>query len=192
MTVVVVDADADDAPPTPVATAPSAAALGRPAGALSRLLSADRVVVWDDPVTRLDVRRRLVDAIVRGVPGLNHDRVMAALAEREAQGSTFLNEGVALPHARLKELTTVQVALGLTHAGVLDADTTKPVEAAFLLLSPAAGANVHLQLLAQVGRVLQDRGLRRALARARTPGDAVGAIQDFEAASSPRASAAVV
>ena len=188
VTVVVVDADADDTPPTTVAPA-AGLAPARPAGALGRLLSAGRVVVWDDPVTRLDVRRRLVDAIVGDVPGLSHDRVMAALAQREAQGSTFLNEGVALPHARLEELSAPQVALGLTHAGVLDADTAKPVEAAFLLLSPAAGANVHLQLLAQVGRALQDRGLRRALARARTPAEAVEALQDFEAASSPRASA---
>ena len=45
-----------------------------------------------------------------------------------------------------------QVALGLTHGGVLDAPTDKPVEVVFLLLSPTTGSNVHLQLLAKVGR----------------------------------------
>ena len=54
----------------------------------------------------------------------------------------------------------------------------------FLLLSPATGANVHLQVLAKAGRALQNRELRSALARASTPAEAMEAIQDFEAASS--------
>ena len=70
--------------------------------------------------------------------------------------------------------------LGLTHAGVLDAPTEKPIEVVFLLLSPASGASVHLQLLAKVGRALQSRDLRRALLMSATPTQAAEAIQDFE------------
>jgi len=94
---------------------------------------------------------------------------------------------VALPHARIEGLESPQCALGLTHAGVLDAPTDKPIEAVFLLLSPASGASVHLQLLAKVGRALQSRDFRKALAFANTPEEAAEAIQDFEAASSGKA-----
>jgi mannitol/fructose-specific phosphotransferase system IIA component (Ntr-type) len=111
--------------------------------------------------------------------------VLQKLADREAMGSTFLNEGVALPHARLDELAAPQLALGLTHAGVMDGGTDKPIEAVFLLLSPTVGANVHLQLLSRFGRALQDRALRRALAVAESPQAAIDAIHDFEAATSP-------
>ncbi len=193
VTVTVVDADASDAgaPPTAGPTpAPAPPADGTaPGGTLSRLLTADRIAIWDDAVTRDEVRRGLVTAIRRALPSLPYDRVLRKLAERESQGSTYLNEGVALPHARLDEVTVPQVALGLTHAGVLDAGTDKPVEAVFLLLSPTTGANVHLQLLSRFGRALQDRALRRALAKARTPAQALAAIQDFEAAASPRSAA---
>ncbi|HMB95406.1 MAG TPA: PTS sugar transporter subunit IIA, partial [Tepidisphaeraceae bacterium] len=142
------------------------------------------IVIWEDPTSRQDIQRRLVEAITKDSPSLNYEQVIAKLAQREGQGSTFLNEGVALPHARMDELKEPQVALGLTHAGVLDASTDKPVEAVFLLLSPSDGANVHLQLLAKVGRALQNRELRRALHQARTPTEALEAIEDFEAAAS--------
>jgi two-component system sensor histidine kinase KdpD len=184
VTVVVVDSEsqerlAGEAPaPAAAATRPAAA------GTLSRLLSEKRIIVWDDPVSRDTIRQKLTDSVVSTTPGLNRDAVLRKLAERESLGSTYLNEGVALPHARLEELMSPQVALGLTHAGVLDAPTEKPIEAVFLLLSPASGANVHLQLLAKVGRALQSRDLRKALNQARTPAEALEAIQDFEAAAS--------
>jgi two-component system sensor histidine kinase KdpD len=177
VTVVVVDAQSHE--PTPAAGA------GKP-GSLSSLLTADRIIIWEDAVSRQDVIGRLAKAIAVNTPELKEQTILGKLTEREALGSTFLNEGVALPHARLDELMSPQVALGLTHGGVLDAPTEKPIEAVFLLLSPRSGANIHLQLLAKVGRALQSRELRRALALATTPQEALQEIQDFEAAASPK------
>ena len=188
VTVVVVDAESDEATvQSAAASKPKPVDGKRPAsaGSLSAVLSPDRVLIWDEPVQGNDVRRQLVEAIARTTPGLNKVRVIQKLADREAMGSTYLNEGVALPHARLEELTTPQVALGLTHAGLLDAGTEKPIEAVLLLLSPVEGGAVHLQLLSRFGRALMERRLRRILAAARTPADAVDAICGFEAASDP-------
>jgi two-component system sensor histidine kinase KdpD len=190
VTIVVVDAESGERirgehteRPEPGSAKSATAAVG-PKGTLSRLLSPARIVIWEDPTTKRDVQRRLVEAITRDAVGVTYEQVTQKLAEREAQGSTFLNEGIALPHARLDALREPQVSLGLTRSGVLDAATEKPVEAIFLLLSPTSGANVHLQLLAKVGRALQNRELRRSLQRARTPQDALEAIRDFEAAAS--------
>ena len=59
-----------------------------------------------------------------------------------------------------------------------------------MLLSPARGANAHLQLLAKAARLLQSRELRRRLAKARTAADALDEIRLWEhantAASKPR------
>jgi two-component system sensor histidine kinase KdpD len=191
VTVVVVDVEAEDAnayefvePSAPAAK--SKAGEAKTAGTLSKLLSPERILIWDDPVSRQDLRTQLAKAITSNTPGLNEQTIVAKLAEREALGSTFLNEGVALPHARIDGLDSPQVALGLTHAGVLDVPTERPIEAVFLLLSPTTGANVHLQLLAKVGRALQSRDLRKALAHAKTPVAALEAIEDFEAAASGR------
>jgi two-component system sensor histidine kinase KdpD len=189
VTIIVVDAESDErtASTTPAPKLSTADLASRPAGTLTRLLPPNRILIWDDPVSRWDVRQALVRAVIATTPSLNENLVLDKLAEREKQGSTFLNEGVALPHARIEGLDSPQCALGLTHAGFLDVQTEKPIETVFLLLSPASGASVHLQLLAKVGRALQSRDLRRALSGASTPEQAAEAIQDFEAAASGKA-----
>jgi two-component system, OmpR family, sensor histidine kinase KdpD len=186
VTIIVVDAESEERSSTDYVDTSHAATMSavRPAGVLSRLLTPDRIVVWEDPVSKDDIRRRLAKAVVAATPGLDEKTVLEKINEREQQGSTFLNEGVALPHARLEGLEHPVVALGLTHGGVLDVPTERPIEAIFLLLSPMSGANIHLQLLAKVGRALQNQDLRRALAEARTPSEALDAIQDFEAFAS--------
>jgi two-component system sensor histidine kinase KdpD len=191
VTIVVVDAESDERTTHDFSEpqAPSVSANGaknRPAGVLSRLLSPERIVLWEDPVTRQDVRMQLVEAIVRNDPALDKSLVQQKLLDREQLGSMYLNEGVALPHARIPGLAEPQVALGLTHGGVLDSQTDKPVEAVFLLLSPESGASIHLQLLARVGRALQNRDLRRLLEQARSADEALEAIQDYEASASGR------
>jgi two-component system sensor histidine kinase KdpD len=184
VTVVVVDADSQEGMAGEFVEPTSEAAAPLKVGTLTRLLSEPRILVWEEPIPRSEIRSRMVDAIVANTPKLTKEAVIKKLAEREQQGSTFLNEGVALPHARFDELMSPQVALGLTHGGVLDAPTDKPVEVVFLLLSPTSGANVHLQLLGKVGRAMMNRDLRKSLSQARTPAEALGAIQDYEAAVS--------
>ena len=183
LTLVVVDAESDES------TAAASAAKETPAVALdsakvplSRLLTTNRVLVWQDPVTQKEVISALVKSIVANNSLLSLDVVLNKLAERESQGSTFLNEGIALPHARLESLAAAEVAIGLTHGGILDAPTKRPIEIVFLLLSPASGANIHLQLLAKAGRALQNRELRRALNESMTANKAIEALSEFEAA----------
>jgi two-component system sensor histidine kinase KdpD len=190
VSIVVVDAESDERTSTEFVepNAPSTDGVARPPGVLSGLLSTERIVIWKDPITTADIRRRLVEAVTGGNPELKPEHVIEKLLEREKQGSTYLNEGVALPHARLDEIKEPLVALGLTHGGVLDAQTDKPVEAVFLLLSPESGSNIHLQLLARAGRALQNRGLRRALSEAQTPVEALQAIREYESTSAVRSS----
>jgi PTS system nitrogen regulatory IIA component len=174
ITVIVVDAEADETLATPAPVTPVSA----PAST-GNLLSPQRIVIWNDPVSKETIFRQLVDAILPGT-GLSADGILAKLNEREKTGSTFLNEGVALPHARIEGLKEAQIALGLTHAGILDSPTALPNEVVFMLLSPTQGATVHLQLLAKAARLLQSRELRKRLAKAQTPEEALDSIRTFE------------
>ncbi len=182
VTVVVVDADSEEqlASNLPAAPSSDSAAVAAPARppALADLLQPQRVVIWEDPVSKEQILRTLAQAAIDGTPGVDLAMVAAKLAEREAQGSTFLNEGVALPHARLDRLTAPRLAIGLTHAGVLDAPTEKPVEVVVLLLSPTTGPASHLQLLAAAGRSLQKKDVRARLRDAQTPDQAIRILSE--------------
>lgn len=184
VTVIVVDVEAEpehavDGAPPALRDTPPASPLPGSRAALGAMLSPERVLILDDPVTKQDLLARLAEMVARG-SGVPVAVVLASVAEREAQGSTFLNEGVALPHARVDGLRTPRVALALTRAGVLDAPTTNPVEVALMFLSPSEDAPSHLRMLAAAGRLLQGGELRRRLRRAASPDDVVAALQAAE------------
>lgn len=181
VTVIVVDVEAEEAAaaemppdtmPAPVQLKPSQI------GPIGSLLTPKRVLIWEDAVSREDIFRNMAAAIAGpGTPSA--PELISKLREREATGSTFLNEGVALPHARIEGLQAPLVAIGLTHGGVLDSNSERPVDAVFMLLTPAQGAT-HLQLLAKASRLLQNQDLRRRLAKANSPAEAIERIQEWE------------
>jgi hypothetical protein len=75
-------------------------------------------------------------------------------------------------------LTGPEVAMALTHAGIIDVVSERPIEVVFLLLEPAAGdARPHLQLLTTAVKIFQDMSLRRLLAQESRPDGVIDAIR---------------
>ncbi len=179
VTVIVVDAEITT-PPTP--DLPSESGHATPT-TIAGLLTAAQVLLWDDPVTRDVIFRQMVRVLANGVA--SPDAIVQKLLEREQTGSTFLNEGVALPHARIEGLLDARIALGITQAGVVDSPSQNPIEVVFMLLSPTEGAKSHLQILAKAARLLQNRELRKRLNNARTPQQALEEIKTWEQSESP-------
>jgi PTS system nitrogen regulatory IIA component len=66
--------------------------------------------------------------------------VSKQIAKREELGSTGVGNGVALPHARLKGLTSPFGLLARLHRGIdFEAIDNEPVDIVFLLLLPETG-----------------------------------------------------
>jgi two-component system sensor histidine kinase KdpD len=147
---------------------------------LSSLLSPRRIVIWDQPVQKEVILRTLVEKVGKE----NEEDSQALFREimnREEQGSTFFNEGVAFPHVRIDALLTPVVALGLTRQGVSDVSTEKPIEFVFLILSPAKIPDIQPQVLGLASRAAQNRHLLQGLRSAQTPQEAMRVICDWEA-----------
>jgi mannitol/fructose-specific phosphotransferase system IIA component (Ntr-type) len=148
---------------------------------LTQFISRGRIVIWETPITKDDLLRSLSDAACENgseekLKGLN------AIMEREEQGSTFFNEGVAFPHARIEGLKRSCVAIGLTHGGLSDVVTEKPIECAFLIFSPADIPDEQIQILGLASKAALDRQLMETLRSARTPDEAFQAIRAWEIA----------
>ncbi|MCX5753225.1 MAG: PTS sugar transporter subunit IIA [Candidatus Krumholzibacteria bacterium] len=157
---------------------PAAAAPAQPA--LSSLLSPNRIVIWDRPVEKEEALRALAaaaggDSGIADLEGLYGD-----IMKREAQGSTFFNEGVAFPHVRLPALAAPLVVLGLTKRGISDLETEKRIELVFLILSPAETPDTQVQALGLASRAAQNRQLLQRLGAAEVPEEAMTAIRDWE------------
>ncbi|MGZ3577729.1 MAG: PTS sugar transporter subunit IIA, partial [Syntrophales bacterium] len=148
---------------------------------LTEFISQDRIIIWETPITKDDLLKSLSDVACEDgseekMKGLN------AIMERERQGSTFFNEGVAFPHARIGGLERSCVAIGLTHGGLADVVTEKPIESVFLIFSPADIPDEQIQILALVSKAALDRQLMDTLRSAKTPGEVYQAIRAWEIA----------
>ena len=126
---------------------------------LSSLLSANAVKVLTD----VSSKKRLLQSIAEmaeGLIALPSTQIFDALQERESLGPTGVGHGVALPHARLPELTKVQGAfLRLEKPIDFDAADRQPVDLMFALFAPADIGVDHLKALALVSRTLRNPAL---------------------------------
>jgi two-component system sensor histidine kinase KdpD len=150
---------------------------------LGSFLNENGIVLWGEPVDKSAVLERLVRAACpeEGLQG----EALRAVRAREAQGSTFFNEGVAFPHARLAGLARPLVALGLTRRGIPDAAVEKPVEYVFLSLSPLENPEIQVRILALAARMLQNRYLSQALRAAADAREVQLALKSWEESSPP-------
>jgi two-component system sensor histidine kinase KdpD len=164
----------------PSAPQPSVVREGPPE--LNSLLSPDRIVIWDAPVDKETVLCDLTAAAERSARIASDFDCLAGIRERELQGSTFMNEGVAFPHARIKGLPSPVVSLGLTREGISDVTSEKPIGIVFLILTPEEDQERQVQILSVASRAALDRQLVERLGKARTPGEAYLLIQEWEAA----------
>jgi two-component system sensor histidine kinase KdpD len=194
LTIVIPDtrpgAPAISGPPSPRVAEQPHASVGTPAVAggprragLRDLLSAHRIVIWQQPATKELVLRTLADAATGDGTAGDPARVLGAVMAREEQGSTFFNEGVAFPHARLEEMKQPIVAVGLTRGGITDVAAEKPIEVVFLILTPLSDPAVQVRLLGMFSRAARNRELMRRMQAARSGDEALAAILEWEAAS---------
>jgi PTS system nitrogen regulatory IIA component len=78
------------------------------------------------------------------------------LTERENLGSTGMGAGIAIPHARLKDIDRVYTIFAtLDEAVDFTAIDEKPVDLVFALLAPQDAGADHLQALAKASRLLR-------------------------------------
>jgi len=142
---------------------------------IGELLAADGIVLRAGASSRRQALHAVAEAAGQAL-GLDAARIMDALMEREALGSTGLGSGVAVPHARLEgidRVCAVFVRLDTPVAyGSLD---DRPVDLLFGLFAPPRDGADHLRALAAVSRAMRSPETREQLRQARTV-DAIRAM----------------
>ncbi len=107
---------------------------------------------------------RLLAGLAAAGTGMDAALLAAALAAREALGSTGVGAGIALPHARLAGLPAFSGWLvRLARPVVYEAVDGAPVDLVCMLLSPLTDNAGHLAALASLSRRLRDPLVAAAL-----------------------------
>lgn len=142
-----------------------------PAGFMTLLehIAADQIDLALNAADKTGAITALVDRLSRLGRITQRDAVLRAVLDREAQRSTGLGRGFALPHAKTDAVRQLLIAFGRpTRPLSFDAPDGQPVDLIALLLSPVASTAEHISALAQLNRLALNAGLRERLARAAT------------------------
>lgn len=150
------------APAKPV-DAPKAAAVEAPKAEAADFVKVENVFVAENFASRDEALSFVSNQAVKAGFADDADAVMNAFLAREAEGTTGMMEGFAIPHAKSDAITEAAVIVVKDDSGVIGWDTMDgaPVNVAIALLIPGAQAGTtHLKILSKVAEALMDEGFR--------------------------------
>ena len=127
-------------------------------------------------------KRALLTEMAGMLSSMDPDLVLEVIMQREKLGSTGMGHGVAIPHGRMKALNEPVIAIALHHEGIgFDAIDEKLVHIVVMLLVPDHDHKGHLELLATVARLLQQKEIRTQLKFAKDADDVVALLNSSQA-----------
>ena len=150
------------APAKPV-EAPKAAAVEASKAEAAGFVKVENVFVAEDFASRDEALSFVSNQAVKAGIANDADAVMNAFLAREAEGTTGMMEGFAIPHAKSDAITEAAVIVVKDDSGVTGWDTMDgaPVNVAIALLIPGAQAGTtHLKILSKVAEALMDEDFR--------------------------------
>jgi DNA integrity scanning protein DisA with diadenylate cyclase activity/mannitol/fructose-specific phosphotransferase system IIA component (Ntr-type) len=135
---------------------------------LSDYIAKERIVFLKNRSKR-GALSELVRATCGTVPGLAPEAIFEAIWAREQLVSSWVDPGLAIPHARLPGFGQFIMAVGRSKAGVeYESADGKPVHLLVMILGAAEEMGRHLLLLAETARALRSSELRLRILAART------------------------
>ncbi|HCO00832.1 MAG TPA: PTS sugar transporter subunit IIA [Methylophaga sp.] len=121
------------------------------------LVNADNISFHDEATSKKRVIENLSRILAANTSAATAEKIFQVLLERERLGSTGLGKGVAIPHARVPDLThTVAAMLTLETPVEFEAADGKPIDIAFGLLVPEDDTEHHLQHLSRLVTLFRD------------------------------------
>ncbi|MCC6699320.1 MAG: PTS sugar transporter subunit IIA [Candidatus Hydrogenedentes bacterium] len=181
-TVVVLDTKSRrEAPPqAEPAPAPAPATSAPRAESLLSLIAENRILCWKEELSKEDALRQLVSACFGRREAALSREAWKAVMEREKQGSTFLSEDIAIPHARVQGLSSPRMSVGIAKHGILDSTTGHRAAMVILYVSPLHEPDRHLRIMARIGTLARNELVHTKLKNARKPREVYRIMQEWE------------
>ncbi|MGC8915544.1 MAG: PTS sugar transporter subunit IIA [Thermoanaerobaculum sp.] len=141
---------------------------------LDHLLAPEHVLLDIPARNREEVLYYVAQALERsGAIGSAEDLV-DHLLEREKLGATVVGQEAAIPHCKVPSLKNVVVAFARTRETVPFGPEPKDhARFFFFVLSPPDEPATHLQVLAEIARLLRDGDVHAGLGKVKTPQELV-------------------
>ncbi|KRL87480.1 PTS fructose transporter subunit IIABC [Ligilactobacillus apodemi] len=134
------------------------------------LLMTDIMIMDLDATTKNEVINEMVHNFYEHGIIDDEDMYRKDILKREAEGSTGMGDGIAIPHAHDAAVKKPAVMFARSVDGVdYNSMDGQPAHLFFMIAAPEGGDNTHLQALAALSQVLMNPDVVKALKAADTP-----------------------
>lgn len=128
-----------------------------------------------------DVIEELVGVLVDTSDVTDADAIYEAVMRREGEGSTGLEKGVAIPHAKSDAVKRLSIVIGISREGIdFESQDGKPAHLFFLMVAPTAESGPHVQAIAKIVKLIKLDKFRDRLIKAKKPEDVLEMIARVE------------
>ncbi|MDX5324379.1 MAG: fructose-specific PTS transporter subunit EIIC, partial [Exiguobacterium sp.] len=149
---------------------------------ITDLLKKDTIQLNLGSRTKADVIEELVDVLDRAGKLSDRNGYRDAILAREAQSTTGLGEGIAIPHAKTKAVKEPAIAFGRSEGIDYEALDGQDSRLFFMIAAGEHANNEHLETLSKLSVFLMDPNFQERLYAATSADDVIRAIEEKEAA----------
>lgn len=119
--------------------------------------------------TKSEIIDEMVDILYNNGKLNDREEYKKEILKREAQSSTGMEEGIAIPHGKTDAVKIPTVAIGISKKGVdYESLDGKPSHLFFMIAAPANSNNSHIELLSKITTLLLEDDIREALINAKS------------------------
>ena len=149
---------------------------------ITDLLNAQSMKVGAAAASQADAIDQLVALQVAAGNVSDADGYKAGVLAREAEFSTAVGDGIAIPHAKVAAVAKAGLAAMTVPGGVdWNAPDGAPCDLIFAIAAPEGENNVHLEMLAKLSALLMHEDFAAELRAAKTADEFLAAIDAAEA-----------
>lgn len=155
---------------------------------LTEILRPEHVVAPLPAASVTDAVRHLAHLLVSTGDVANPERLERLFSESRVRDLIHVGDRVVLPHLRTDAVDRLEVALGIAPAPLREAadDVAAAAQVVVLVLAPLSAADLYLQTVAALARVLRHDDVVERLVRARSPEEVLAIPEVREIAIEPR------
>ena len=127
------------------------------------------------------VINEMVQSLVDNGVVTDFETFKTGIMNREAQTSTGLGDGIAMPHSKNEAVKEATVLFAKSNKGVDYASLDgQPTDLFFMIAAPEGANDTHLAALAELSKYLMKPGFADKLRQASTPGQVIAAFDAEE------------
>ena len=154
----------------------SSIARGETPMSIADALTPGRIVLNLQAGSMPEAIENIIGAIPKQELPIESQTMLHALMQRAPSVPTYLEKGVAVPHARLEGLDQPMLVFARSEEGV-ELDANQHAQLFFLALCPMETPNLEVRLLASITRLIDSEFVLHRLREAQTPEEVIETIR---------------